>query len=129
MRAIGFAKMLDGGASYAQTHAAGIEAPPFQARTWRRANPSLPVMPELLDEIRREAELARRDPSMLASFRAYRLNQGVDDVVQSTLLDANTWARIEGEAEREGKPVLGARSGADLRQWLRSRLTGQPADA
>ena len=102
-----FSKMLDGAAAYAQTHAAGIEDPPFQVKTWRKANPSLSIMPDLLDEIRREAVLARLDPSMLASFRAYRLNQGVDDVVQATLLDAGTWARIEGEVERDGKPVWG----------------------
>ena len=102
-----FSKMLDGGADYAQTHAARPGDPPFWARTWRKANPSLPAMPDLEAAIRREADLARRDPSMLASFRAYRLNQGTDDIVQSTLLDAATWQRIEGEVERDGRPVWG----------------------
>ena len=102
-----FSKMLDGGAAYSQTHAARLGDPPFQARTWKKANPSLPAMPDLEAAVRREADLARRDPSMLASFRAYRLNQGTDDVVQSTLLDATTWQRIEGEAAREGRPVWG----------------------
>ena len=67
-----FAKMLDGGADYAQTHHARDTDPPFRVRTWRKANPSLPVMPSLEKRIRKEADDARRDPSMLAAFRALR---------------------------------------------------------
>ena len=44
---------------------------------------------------------------MLAAFLALRLNGGVDDTIQQTLLDANTWKRIEGDAPREGRPVYG----------------------
>ena len=102
-----FSKMLDGGADYRQCHAARDTDPPYRKRTWLRANPSLPVMPVLEKRIRGEALKAKRDDSLLAAFRALRLNMGTDDTVQSTLLDASTWRRITGEASREGRPVWG----------------------
>ena len=102
-----FQGMLDGGCSYAQSHAARETDPPFHRRTWLRANPSLPIMPALEKRIRQEAADARRDPSLLAGFLALRLNGGVDDTLQATLLDAGTWERCEGKAERRGPFVLG----------------------
>ena len=102
-----FAKMLDGGADYSQSHHARDTDLPFRKRTWLKGNPSLPVMPALEKRIRKEAEDARRDASMLAQFRALRLNMGTDDTVQSTLLDAGTWRRITGDAERSGRCVWG----------------------
>ena len=102
-----FQTMLDGGAAYSQCHAAAEDDPPFQRRTWLKANPSLPIMPALEKRIRQEAADAKRDPSMLAGFKALRLNLGLDDTLQSTLLDAGTWERAEGEAEPRGPYVLG----------------------
>ena len=102
-----FEMMLTGGASYSQCHAAREDDPPFRRRTWLRANPSLPIMPALEKRIRQEAEDARRDPSMLAGFRALRLNLGIADTLQATLLDAGVWQGVEGEAERRGPFVLG----------------------
>ena len=34
-----FARMLDGGADYAQSHAAAADDPPWRRRTWRKADP------------------------------------------------------------------------------------------
>ena len=90
-----FAKALAGGADFAQCHAAKPDDPPFRKTTWTKANPSLAHMPDLEAAIRTEAEQARRDPSLLAAFEALRLNKGTSDVLQSTLLDAGTWERIE----------------------------------
>ena len=90
-----FERMLSGGAAYSQVHAAGRDDPPFRVATWRKANPSLRHMPLLVRKIRKEAVESKRDPSMLTSFQALRLNTGVSDVLQSTLLDAGTWERIE----------------------------------
>ena len=90
-----FSRMLAGGADYAQTHAVRSDDPPFQARTWRRANPSLDHMPDLSDVIRDEAKAAKADPSLLPSFKALRLNMGVADIETAMLLDAATWQRIE----------------------------------
>ena len=56
-----FARMLAGGAGYAQSHAARRDDPPFRLRTWRRANPSLDHLPSLLAELREEAAEARQD--------------------------------------------------------------------
>ena len=102
-----FQGMLDGGASYAQSHHAREDDPPFRMATWRKANPSLRIMPALEKRIRQEAADARRDPSLLAGFKALRLNLGIDDTLQATLLDAGTWQAAEGDAEAGGAYVLG----------------------
>ena len=102
-----FAKMLDGGADYSQSHHARDTDLPFRKKIWLKANPSLPVMPALEKRIRKEADDAKRDVSLLAQFRSLRLNMGTDDTVQSTLLDAGTWRRITGDAERSGRCVGG----------------------
>ncbi len=102
-----FAKMLDGGAAFAQSHAAGPDDPVFRVRTWRKANPSLPAMPALEARIRGEAASARRDSALLPSFRALRLNLGTEDVGIATLLEAGTWKASEGDAERAGRPTWG----------------------
>ena len=94
-------------ADYSQMHAARADDPPFQRRTWAKANPGLDQMPDLELAIAREAKAAKRDPSALATFRALRLNQGASDTVQSTLLDAGTWEAIERAAERDGPAVWG----------------------
>ncbi len=102
-----FSKMLAGGAAYSQCHAARPDDPPFHQATWAKANPSMRYFPELLATLRREAADAKADPALLATFEALRLNLGVSDVLESVLLDAATWERIEGEAERRGPYVLG----------------------
>ena len=84
--------------------------------TWRKANPSLDHLPSLRRQIEHEAEKARRDPSLLAAFRAPRLNQGVDDTLQAFLLDASTWERIEGKAGRDGPAVWGVDLGTSAAQ-------------
>ena len=111
-----FARMLAGQAHYAQTHAAGPADPPFRLRTWRKGNPSLDHLPSLAVEIREEAGAARSDPSMLASFRALRLNLGVSDALRQVLIDAGTWQRIEGEADRAGPCVWGIDLGTSAAQ-------------
>ena len=78
-----FEMMLNGGADYSQIHAAGVEDATGQRRTWVKANPSLSIMPDLERAIRRESKLAKQDESVMASFRALRLNQGVSDTAQS----------------------------------------------
>ena len=103
-------------ADYAQVHAAGLDDPPFQKRTWAKANPSLRWMPDLEKAIRREAKAAKRDPSMLAQFRALRLNLGVSDTAEATLLDAETWQSIEGNVERSGPCVWGVDLGTSASQ-------------
>lgn len=103
-----FEQMLTGGAEYSQVHSTPAGDPPFQKRSWIKANPGLQYLPDLEAAIRREAKRARKDSKALASFRALRLNQGVSDVVENVLLDADVWLAIEGEApERSGPYVLG----------------------
>ena len=102
-----FATMLQD-ASYSQTHAAGRDDDPFSMASIRKANPSLPHLPSLRKRLVLEREAAKRDPAMLASWRALRLNQGVGDVVESTLLDADTWGEIESvTASPDGSFILG----------------------
>ena len=90
-----FSKMLEGEADYCQTHKARAKDPPFQIRTWKRANPSLDYFPTLLKSLKKRAAKAKINPEDLASFRALRLNQGVSDTVRSVLIEADTWKRIE----------------------------------
>lgn len=111
-----FQKMLDGGAGYAQCHAARANDPPFRLATWKRANPSLAHMPELLATYRDEAREARGDPGALAMFRALRLNLGTAETEAALLLDAALWQRIEGEAERAGPVVWGLDLGTSAAQ-------------
>ena len=89
---------------------------PFHKRTWERANPSLGHMPDLLTAIEREAGQARRDPSLLASFEALRINLGTADTEVSVLLDVGLWSSIEGAAERSGPCVWGVDLGTSAAQ-------------
>ncbi len=89
------------------TFAARPDDPPFQRRTWRRANPSLDAFPWLEDRLREEAEIARRDPVALASFGALRLNLGTSDTVEAHLLQPGAWKAAEGDAAAVGDYVLG----------------------
>ena len=108
--------MLTGGADYAQCHAAKADDPAFQRRTWAKANPSLAHMPDLEAAIRKEADEARRDPSLLATFEALRLNLGTADTEVSVLLAAGLWSEIEGEAQRAGPCVWGIDLGTSAAQ-------------
>ena len=102
-----FGEMLKGKAAYAQCHDSPLDDPPFRKSTWLKANPSLPHLPSLEAELRDEAKDARRDESLLAAFRALRLNQGTSDTLEAVLLEAGTWSKIEGDAAEEGRPVWG----------------------
>lgn len=103
-----FEMLLKGGAEYAQVHSAGKADPPFRQSTWRKANPGLRFLPDLLATLQREARRARRDPSALASFKALRLNLGVSDTVENILISADAWERCEVDViDRGGPYVLG----------------------
>ena len=104
-----FEKMLlPGGCDYRQSHQADPSDNPFSIKTWRKANPGLDHMPDLLAAIRKEAGKAAKDGEALASFRSLRLNQGVSDTRESWLLDPDTWASIErADTPRMGKYYLG----------------------
>ena len=62
-------------------------------------------MPDLEAAIRAEAQQAKRDPSLLASFEALRLNLGTPDTEAAVLLDPALWVSIEGDAPMVG-PVV-----------------------
>ena len=111
-----FAKMLAGGADYSQCHAARKGDPPFRKRTWKRANPSLDYLPDLVAAIQAEAVQAKRDPSLLAAFEALRLNTGTEDTEVAVLLAADLWASIEGEAALSGPVVWGVDLGTSAAQ-------------
>ena len=111
-----FSKALAGGADFAQSHAARPDDPPFRLATWRKANPSLRSMPDLVDAIRNEAAEARRDPALLAAFRALRLNLGTADTVVAVLLDPGLWTECEGEAAPSGPATWGIDLGTSAAQ-------------
>lgn len=78
-----FARLLSGDLGYRQVHAARKDDPPFQRRTWLRANPGLNHLPDLEARIRKDASKARKDEAALQSFKALRLNLGVSETVES----------------------------------------------
>ena len=109
-----FSKMLDGGASYSQVHAARETDNPFLFATMRRANPSVAFMPSLLKAIRSDASRARLDASLLPSYRALRLNMGESDSERAMLLEVGSWERCECSElpPAEGPLVLGVDMGS-----------------
>ena len=114
-----FQKMLDGGAAFSACYSAPkelYENKPFTMAAIRQANPSLAWMPDLKKAILKDAERAKKDESLLPSYLALRLNAGVSDVVESVLIEAGTWERIEGNAEAKGPTVWGADLGGSAAQ-------------
>ena len=110
-----FSQMLRD-APYHQLHAAPKDAPIYRATTWAKANPSLKFLPSLAATLKAEAKAARRDGVMLQSFKSLRLNMGLPDTVSGVLLEADVWANIEGDAERDGEYVLGLDLGGSTAQ-------------
>ena len=91
--------------TYAQIHQARADDPIFHKTTWRRANPSLEHMPNLMRAYEKDAARAKISPQHLQSFRALRLNQGVENTQRQLLIDPETWtkfAEVSDMPEREG---------------------------
>ena len=92
----------------ALVYAADPEADPWKVSTWHRANPALRYLPSLRRALEDEAELAKRDPAIEASFRALRLNLGGSGVATVDILAAGLWEQAERRmALPTGAPVLG----------------------
>ena len=114
-----FERFLQGNADFISCYAAPKELwenKPFTLEAIKRANPSLPHMPDLRKAIQKDAERARKDASLLPAYLALRLNAGVSDVVESLLLESGTWKRIEGYAEPKGPKVWGVDLGGTAAQ-------------
>ena len=112
-----FERFLTGGSGYRQVYAVDKEIDSkklFWKQTYTRANPSLSHMPDLLEAIQEEAIDARKDPAELASFKALRLNMGVSDTIQTVLLPAEEWAKVESSKNegRTGPYILGIDPGS-----------------
>ena len=108
-----FARWLDGGCDYAQVHAATDDPdkdPPFQAKTWAKANPSMRYFPALRKAIKDDAKRAKEDSGQLAAFKSLRLNLGTSEVDRAMLLDAGVWASCmsDNPPERIGPCIWGA---------------------
>ena len=106
-----FEKMLTGdsadfAACYAPTDSE-VETKPFTLRTIRKANPSLDHMPDLKKAILSFAARAKKDPGLLPAFNALHLNAGVEDVLESKLIEVELWRKIEGDAEPIGPTIWG----------------------
>jgi len=105
-----FSRLLEGGSGvYAQVHAAPADAALDDVSAWERANPSAPHFPALRQALERESARALADPSLAPMFRALRLNSGVADIENASLIDAASWERVEAETlpPMSGPLVLG----------------------
>ena len=110
-----FELLINGGADYAQVHTTKESDPPFQRRTWIKANPGLNHFPDLETKIKKEADRARKDKGELAKFRAFRLNAGVSETNERYLLEAGTWESIEVQSiETRGPYILGLDLGSSV---------------
>lgn len=103
-------------ADFSLCHAADAEDDPFDEATWFKACPQLKRLPHLLKAFREEAKAALRDPSLLAQFKALRLNMGVSDVVVLYLVTPDEWLAVEDEvttsANKTGPCIWGIDLGA-----------------
>ena len=94
-----FDKLLSGGADLSMVYAATAEDEKAgrlgRRRTWRKANPSLDVLPSLELAIRAEWKEAQADEMSMAHFRSLRLNMGTADTAESLLLSPESWTRCE----------------------------------
>ena len=78
----------------------------------KTANPALDHFPALRQTIATEFQDALSEPSLMASYRALRLNQGVSDTIQNSVLDSEVIINIEENwlsipETRKGQYVLG----------------------
>ena len=118
-----FQQALDGknrSVTYRQTHAARDNDPPFRRTTWKRANPGLDAMPDLLEAIEREAAAAKDNSELLPQFEALRLNKGIADHSDTLagLITPEVYADIEsgGVVEVGGDYVLALDVGGGFAQ-------------
>ena len=124
-----FQQALDGKNStveYVQVHASREKDPPFQRRTWDKANPGLKHLPDLLEAIKREAAAAKDNPELLAQFKALRLNQGTpdhDDALAG-LVTPELYRELETpDVEVRGEYVLGLDVGGGHAQTAAAAVT------
>ncbi len=89
-----FSVLLKGGPGvYAQLHAVDEGDDDFAWSSVKKANPALPHMPHLAEEIRREREKAREGGPSLTMYTALRLNAGTPEVgVREVIVSVNNWA-------------------------------------
>ena len=78
----------------------------------KAANPAIDYFPALRQTIQTEFEDALSEPSLMASYKSLRLNMGVSDYAQNSVLDSehvisceNRWTELE--VTRKGKYILG----------------------
>ena len=102
-----FSDMLARDDIHVADYSAHHDDDPFDSRTWIKAIPSLPHMPNLWAKVEMEARAAMTNPAKLQSFRALRLNMGVLDTVEHHLVDPALWRRCEGETPRRGICIWG----------------------
>ena len=83
----------------------------FSEENWYKANPSLAHMPDLLEEIRRDAKRAEKGGDSLSSFRALRCNMGTPEVSGIERIvrieDWNAVARKDAKPGRKGPVAIG----------------------
>ena len=95
-----FSKLLDGDADYALEYRSRARKTWWSEAAMRAANPALSRFPVLKEQIKRERDLARRDPRARARYFSYRLNAGTPEVVdqRDQLLTVEQYKALEGPA-------------------------------
>ena len=103
-----FCKLLDGQADFSVEYRSKASKQWWRDSAVRMANPSIDHFPSLKAAIDRHSRMARRDENQLASFRAYRLNQGTEESeTRNAVLSARAFSKMESERVEIGEYVLG----------------------
>lgn len=102
-----FARWCGGEADYVQVHRAPPDAPPFQLKTVRQANPSYDHLPALREDLLARRKKARKYPDVFDEWKSRHLNMGTEDRSSSRLAERAYWEGIEGEARAAGPTVWG----------------------
>ena len=76
--------------------------------SWHKANPSLAYGLPKMKEYEKHCRLANKIPRELASFKAYKLNMGEQEISGADmLLGADEWDKLTAGATRDGEMVWG----------------------
>ncbi|MYC28159.1 MAG: hypothetical protein F4X63_09245 [Nitrospira sp. SB0662_bin_26] len=103
--------------TYVTCISADIEEPWDSWDTVRKVNPMFRLNKELARTVKQEHEEAKANPSLKASFEAYRLNRLVE-TREEMLCRVEDWKTVESRPvpPRMGKPIVGLDLGAH-RSW------------
>ena len=104
-----FQHWLDGEADVAVSYHAKEDTDYMSDETLYAVNPSTPLMPALVNAIKKDRDRARESDEALAYYKSLRLNMGTRDIKTESIVSIEDWQRCETEnlPDRDGPCVWG----------------------